>query len=279
MSPKVSVLTSVYNGEKYIKECVDSILNQTFSDFEYVILNDGSIDQTRNILEKYTDPRLRIVHQENLGIPKSLNKGVSLCRTDLIAHLDADDYVHSHWLEKQLDFMNQNQDLVFCGSQFEELFNGKLYSQSYPFVEKDYKIRESLCFMNCIPHSFTIIRKPLFLKVGGYDLNLIVAHDYDLWIRLLEKGKGHNLSENLGVLRIHEESISTKKERVMIQEVFQIQWRAYQKLGGSFWKMVGSLSRRALAWVLPVGMRSHLRSTIRRGTADKQNSCGFFSLI
>ena len=126
MSPKVSILTSVYNGEKYIKECIDSILNQTFYDFEYIILNDGSIDQTKNILEKYTDPRMRIIHQENLGIPKSLNKGASLCRADLIAHLDADDYVHSHWLERQFEFMGQNQDVVLCGSRFEELCDGKL---------------------------------------------------------------------------------------------------------------------------------------------------------
>jgi len=122
MSPRISVLTSVHNGEKYINECIDSILNQTFSDFEYIILNDGSTDQTKDILDKYTDPRLRIFHQENLGIPKSLNRGVSLCHTDLIAHLDGDDYAHSHWLERQFEFMIQNQNVVFCSARFQELF-------------------------------------------------------------------------------------------------------------------------------------------------------------
>ena len=263
MPLKVSVLTSVYNGQSYLEECVDSILNQTFDDFEYIILNDGSTDNTQCILKKYTDPRLRIIHQENLGISNSLNKGISLCQAELVAHLDADDFAHYNWLERQLDFMNDNLDVAFCSSRFEELFNGKLYPQSFPFIEKDYKIRASMCFMNCIPHSFTIMRKALLLKVGGYDLNLIVAHDYDLWIRLLKEGKGHILNENLGVLRIHEESISSKKERIMIQEVFQVQWRAYQKLGGSFWKMVRSLSKRALAWFLPAGVMSNLRSTTR----------------
>ena len=126
MPPKVSVLTSVYNCENYIEECIDSILSQTFTDFEYVILNDGSTDKTQSILEKYSDPRLLIFHQKNLGIPKSLNKGMSLCRSDLIAHLDADDYVQPHWLKKLFEFMEQNQDVVFCSSRFEELFNGKL---------------------------------------------------------------------------------------------------------------------------------------------------------
>lgn len=264
MPPEISVLTSVYNGEKYIKECIDSILRQTFENFEYIILNDGSTDQTQNILEEYTDKRLRIIHQENLGIPKSLNKGVSLCRADLIAHLDADDYVQSHWLEKQLGFMLKNQDVVFCGSRFEELFDGKFYPQSYPFVGSDQEIRKSLCFMNIIPHSFSIFRKHSLLKAGGYDPNLVITHDYDLWIRLLEEGKGHNLNENLGILRIHDASTSKKKERIMIREAFQVQWRAYQKLGGSFWKMVGSLSRRALAWFLSSRIRSNFRATIRK---------------
>ena len=263
MPPKVSVLTSVYNGEKHIAECIGSILNQTLAEFEYVILNDGSTDKTQSILEKYSDPRLRIFHQKNLGIPKSLNKGMSLCRSDLIAHLDADDYVQPHWLKNLFEFMEQNQDVVFCSSRFEELFNEKLYPQSYPFIESDHDIRKSLCFMNCIPHSFTIFRKSSLLEVEGYDTNLVVAHDHDLWIRLLGKGKGHNLNETLGVFRIHKESISAKKEQIMICEAFQVQWRAYQKLGGSFLKMVISLTKRALAWLLPVGVRSYLRALKR----------------
>ena len=264
MPPLVSVLTSVYNGENYLKECVDSILGQTFDNFEYVILNDGSTDRTKNILEKYTDSRIRIIHQDNLGIPKSLNKGISLCNTSLIAHLDADDYVQPYWLEKLFKFMENNPGLVFCGSRFEELYNGKLYPQSFPFLEWDDEIRKSLCFMNIVPHSFTIFRKPSFLKVGGYDPNLSIAHDYDLWIRLLKEGQGHNLNEILGVLRIHEASISKIKERILFQEVFQVQWKAYRELGGSFWRMVRAFARGGLAWFLPPRIRSFLRKIIKK---------------
>jgi glycosyltransferase involved in cell wall biosynthesis len=262
--PRVSVVTSVHNGEAYLEECVDSILNQTMKDFEYIILNNGSTDRTADILIKYTDPRIRIIHQENLGVVNSLNKGVSLCRSDLIARLDADDYVHPHWLEKQCEYMNQNQDIVLCSSRFEELINGKLYPQSFPFIENDFEIRKSLSFMNPIAHSLSIIRKPSVMKVGGYDPKLIIAHDYDLWIRLLAEGKGHNLSEALGVHRTHDASYSMKKERTMIKEVFQVQWRAYIKLGGSFWKMVQSLSKRGVAWLLPAGVRSYLRTNVRK---------------
>ena len=262
--PQVSVVTSVYNGEAFLEECISSILSQTFQDFEYIILNDGSTDRTPDILAQYTDPRLRIIHQENLGIPKSLNKGISLCRTDLIAHLDADDYVHPHWLEKHFEFMSQNQDVVFSSSRFEELFKGSLYPQSFSFIETDREIRNSLCFMNPIPHSFTFIRRPLLLKAGGYDPKLIIAHDYDLWIRLLKEGECRNLDEVLGVYRLHETSITAEKERTMIKEAFQVQWKAYRELGGSFWKMIGSLSKRGMAWFFPISIRSFFRITKRK---------------
>ena len=271
--PQISVVTSVHNGEDYLEQCINSILDQTFIDFEYIILNNGSTDRTSEILSSYKDSRMRIVHQENLGVPRSLNKGVSLCRTDLIARLDADDYVLPHWLERQYEFMSKNKDVVFRSSRFEELFNGKLFPQSFPFMGNDTEIRESLCFMNPVPHSLTVIRKHSLIKVGGYDTQFMIAHDYDLWVRLLEKGKGHNLDEVLGVCRTHEKSFSMKKERTMIREAFQVQWRAYNKLGGGFWKMVHSLSRRGIALFLPNGIRSHLRATIRKGIVGS-NSTG-----
>ncbi len=262
--PLISVVTSVHNGEAYLKECVDSVLNQTFQDFEYIILNNGSTDRTSEILEEYKDPRLRVVHQENLGIPKSLNKGASICSAELIAHLDADDYVYPQWLEKIYDFLSKNKDIVLCGSRFEELFNGKLYPQVYPFLEHDYEIRKSLCFVNPIPHSFTIIRKSPFFKVGVYDPNIITVHDYDLWIRLLGEGKGHTLNQILGVCRIHDSSASKKKERTMIKELFKIQWKAYTRLGGDFWKMARSLLRRGIALFLPFMVRSKIRASLRK---------------
>ncbi|MDC0206591.1 glycosyltransferase [Nitrospinae bacterium] len=262
--PQFSVVTSVHNGENYLKECINSILDQTFKDFEYIILNNGSTDRTAEILAQYTDPRIRIIHQENLGVVNSLNKAVSLCRSDLIARLDADDYVHPDWLEKHYAYMNQNPDVVLCSSRFEEFKNGKIYPQSFPFIENDLEIRKSLSFMNPIAHSLSVIRKPSILKVGGYDPKLIIAHDYDLWIRLLKEGKGHNLNETLGVHRSHDDSYSMKKERTMIKEAFKVQWRAYTRLGGSFWKMLRSLSRRATSWCLPARMRSYFRTNIRK---------------
>ena len=239
---------------------MDSVLNQSFQDFEYIILNNGSTDGTAEILAQYKDARLHIVQQGDLGIVNSLNKGTSLSCSDLIAHLDADDFVHPSWLKKHVKYMNRHQDVVVCSSRFEELYNGKLYPQSFPFIENDSEIRKSLCFYNPIPHSFTIIRKSVLKKIGGYDPKLNIVHDYDLWIRLLKEGRGHNLDEVLGVLRFHETSFASKKERTMIKEAFQVQWKAYRKLGGSFWKMFRSLIKRGLLFLLPVGIRAYFRA-------------------
>ena len=150
--PLISVVISVYNGEAFVKECVNSVLNQTFEDFEYIILNNGSTDRTVEILSKYKDPRLRIIHQENLGVPKSLNKGVALTSSDLIARVDADDYVYPSWLEKCHEFMSENQDVVVCSCRFDVLIKGKFYPQSFPFIENDIDIRKSMSFMNPIAH-------------------------------------------------------------------------------------------------------------------------------
>ena len=112
--PKVSFVITVRNGEAYLKECIDSVLNQTFTDFECIILNNGSTDRTPEILNQYTDPRLRIIHQENIGISPSLNKGVHLSESDLIARLDADDLAFSQRLEKQAEFMAQTLKWYFA---------------------------------------------------------------------------------------------------------------------------------------------------------------------
>ena len=127
--PRVSVVTSVYNGETYLEECIDSILNQTFQDFEYIILDNGSTDRTPEILVQYTDPRIRIIHQENLGIAGSLNKGINISNSDLIARLDADDYSFPQRLEQQVSFMEQNPEIVKINSMHYSEFSHLKYQR------------------------------------------------------------------------------------------------------------------------------------------------------
>ena len=231
--PKVSVVTSVYNGETYLEECVDSILNQTFQDFEYIILNNGSTDRTAEILNKFTDPRLKIVHQDNLGIAMSLNKGVKLSRSDIIARLDADDYSFPQRLEKQVTFMEQHPEIVVCGSRFKELLGGNTFNQSIRFIETDQAIRKSMSLFNPFSHSATIFRKKAFLESGGYNCRYKYAQDYDLWVRILNFGEAQILKDKLGVVRMSSQSESNKNARKLKIEGLQIRWKAFLQFGGN----------------------------------------------
>jgi glycosyltransferase involved in cell wall biosynthesis len=231
--PKVSVVTSVYNGEAYLKECVDSILSQTFKDFEYIILNNGSNDRTAEILNKFTDPRLKIVHQENLGIAASLNKGVKLSRCNLIARLDADDYSLPKRLEKQVTFMDQHPEVVVCGSRFKELFGKNTFTQSIHFIETDQAIRKSMSLFNPLSHSATIFRRKAFLESGGYNGRYKYAQDYDLWVRILNFGEARILKDELGVVRMSVLSESNKNARKLKIEALQIRWKAFCQFGGN----------------------------------------------
>ena len=231
--PQVSVVTSVRNGEAYLEECVDSVLNQTFQDFEYIILNNGSTDGTARILQRYTDPRLRIIHQENLGISRSLNKGIDLSSSDLIAHLDADDYSMPQMLEKQVTFMKKYPDIVLCGSMWRESIGKKLSKQIVAFVETDQAIKKSMSLFNPFSHSAVIFRKKTFIKAGGYSDRLKYSQDYELWLRMLALGKAWILKEELAVVRMSEQSESHKNARKQKLEGLQIRWNAFQQFGGN----------------------------------------------
>ena len=231
--PQVSIVTSVYNGELYLKECIESMLNQTFHDFEYIILNNGSTDGTTRILQQYTDPRLRIIHQENLGISRSLNKGIELSNSDMIARLDADDYSFPQRLEKQITFMEKHPDVVLCGSRILELTGEKLSEQRVAFVESDQAIKKSMSLFNPFAHSAVIFRKNIFFKAGGYNCQLKYGQDYDLWLRMLSFGEARILKEELGVARIFEESESHRNPRKQKLEGLKVRWEAFKKFGGN----------------------------------------------
>jgi cellulose synthase/poly-beta-1,6-N-acetylglucosamine synthase-like glycosyltransferase len=231
--PQVSVVTSVYNGETYLEECVDSILNQTFEDFEYIILNNGSTDGTAMILQRYTDPRLRVIHQENLGISRSLNKGINLSDSSLIVRLDADDYSFPQRLEKQIAFMKKYPDVVLCGSRRKELLGDKILPSTVPFIEKDEDIRKTVSCYNPLSHSTIMFRKKSFIEAGGYNDRFKYAQDYSLWLRMLALGKANNLKEELSVVRISQSSTSNQNIKKQKFEELQIRWKAFCQFGGN----------------------------------------------
>ena len=264
--PKVSVVTSVYNGEVFLEQCVRSILGQTFRDFEFIILNNGSTDRTAQILNQLRDPRLRIIHQENLGVTRSLDKGVRMARADLIARLDVDDYSFPNRLERQVDFMDRNLDYALCGAKSLELIGDKILPQRVPFIENDENIRRILSCYNPFAHSAIMFRKQSFIDAGGYDEQFTFGIDYDLWIRILQTGKGYILEDELTMIRLSAESMSFQNSRKQKLEGLSLRWRAFNNFGGNPMKVTLLFLKSVLGLIFPLNIR------FQRSGAHKKKS-------
>ena len=206
-APKVTVLMPVYNGEKYLRKAIESILNQTFKDFEFLIINDGSSDDSVKIIEEYgkNDSRIRLVHNEtNMNLVPSLNRGLELAQGEYIARMDCDDISLPKRLEKQVAFMDKNADIAVCGSWI-RMFDKANDVVRYP--ERHDNIKCSLLFYNALAHPSVIMRRS-FLNKFQVRYERILAEDYDIWQRLSFIGKLHNIPEILLNYRISSTSYS-----------------------------------------------------------------------
>jgi glycosyltransferase involved in cell wall biosynthesis len=233
MPPKVSIVTTAYNGEKYLDKFISSMLNQTFDDFEFIVVDDGSTDSTLHMLQQIEDPRIRIIKQNNQGQVNALITGIEHARGELIARIDQDDYSLPDRLMRQVEFMDAHPNTTLCSSRFQELYNDNLAPQKVQFAQTDAEIKKIISYFNPFAHSAVMFRRESYLKSGGYDKSFIIAMDYDLFIRLMEMGEVHNIDEVLTVIRMHDESYSMKKSRLKIIESIKIRCRAYSKFGGN----------------------------------------------
>ena len=211
MSPNVSVIMSVYNGEKYLREAIDSILNQTFTDFEFIIINDGSTDGTREILESYSDSRIRLIHQENIGLTKSLNRGLKLARGEYIARQDADDVSYPERLSYQVVFIEKRPDVVLVGTHASFIDQrGTEFSVWRPPATHD-AIRKQMLKGNSFCHGSVIFRKECLNTVGSYREQFRYTQDYDLWFRISDQYEVANIERILYKFRRNSHTISRKK--------------------------------------------------------------------
>ena len=206
---KVTVIMPVYNCEKYLREAIDSILNQTFNDFEFLIINDGSIDSSRKIILSYDDPRIRFIDNEkNIGITCSLNKGLQLAKGEYIARQDADDISFPERLEKQVVFLDTYENVGLVGSS-PILIDADGNKIKMLKVRTDSKeIKESLFRTNQFIHGSVIFRNKCIEQIGSYREAVKFCEDYDLWLRISESWDVANIREPLYYLRINLNSIS-----------------------------------------------------------------------
>lgn len=219
--PELSVVMSVYNGQEYLAESIESILGQSYKNFEFIIINDGSTDTSGKIIERYAaiDQRIVYVQHRNRGLTKSLNIGINRAKGKFIARQDADDISLPKRFELQMEFLNGHSDTVLCGTWFLEINEDK-GSRVGKYPIDDIELRKNLTYVNCFCHPSVIFLKEAFMKAGMYDERFKTAQDFELWIRLAEIGKLANLPEILVNKRIgFSQAISWKNRAEKIDVV------------------------------------------------------------
>ncbi len=224
MTPKVSVVMAVYNGERYLRQAIDSILSQTFTDFEFIIIDDGSTDSTADIVHSYGDPRVRrMKNAENLGLARSLNIGFDTASGEYIARMDSDDVSLPERLQKQVTYMDEHPEIAASGTW-----------------ARDIDQEGNMIGLRCVPlgnrmdydfwrpspliHPSTIIRVA-HLGDLRYDSKIKYAQDYDLWLRLRKKYKLDNLGEYLLLYRVHEKSTTQRNYSGQLQSAHEALFR------------------------------------------------------
>lgn len=209
--PLISAIITVYNTEKYIAEAVQSILNQTFADFELIIINDASTDSTLEILQSFKDERIILLNNEvNQGIPKNANTGLRLAKGEYIAKMDADDISHPKRFERQLAYFKENPEVVICGS-WAQIFDADDVLIRTPVTHDE--IKAGLLFLNVMFNPAIMFKSSLY-KDDGYYYNesFPVLEDYTLWVDAIDKVKFANVPEVLLKYRVHNSNISVFKK-------------------------------------------------------------------
>ncbi len=202
-NPTVSVVLSVRNGGADLPKALGTILNQSFSDFELIAINNGSTDGTRDFLDRLTDPRVRVYHQEDQGLAAALNRGISLARGRYIARQDHDDWALPTRIAQQVAFLDANPDHALVGTRAEVWIGDGPTGRFHDHPTEDADLRFALLFNNYFVHSSVMMRKAALDEVGVYsnDRSRQPPEDYELWSRIARRFRVANLPERLTIYR------------------------------------------------------------------------------
>lgn len=212
--PQLSVLMAVYNGGEYFRLAVESLLSQTFTDFELIVVDDGSTDQTSAVIESLSGRDERIApcrNAKNVGLIASLNRGLSECKSDTVARADADDLFHPDRLRQQYDYLARHDNVGVVGSavSFIDSEGNPVARKLYDFPLDADQVRVSSMLGCCLWHTTVMFRKALAEEVGGYQASMVGGpEDYDLWATLLPRTRIVNLPDALAYQRLHGQSIT-----------------------------------------------------------------------
>jgi glycosyltransferase involved in cell wall biosynthesis len=253
-APRVSVVLAVRDGAPWVGEAVRSVLGQTLTDLELVVIDDGSTDDTPQTLASFLDSRLRVVRRPPRGLTPSLSEGVSLARAPLIARLDADDSAMPERLARQVAFLDAHPEIGLLGTGATEVdARGQEVRRVVP-PAADPDIRRALIRRNVFVHSSIVMRRQALASAGSYDATFPVAQDYDLWLRLARVTRLANLPEPLVRLRLLPGRVSATREVDRLRAEARVRWRELRAGRYPAWCVVYAL-RPQLALALPAAAR------------------------
>jgi len=262
-APLVSVVMTVYNGEPWTAEAVQSILGQTFRDLELIVVDDGSTDSTADTLGRYRDHRLRIVRQSRAGQTPALNRALQLSRAPLVARMDADDVALPRRLERQAAFLDAHPEVGLLGTAGHEIGpTGGIVRTLTPPTD-DPTLRRALIRYNPLLHTSVMFRRALLEAVGDYDERLRVAQDYDLWLRMSRRTTLAALPEPLVLRRLTPGQLSSTGDTTRIRDEVVVKLRALRSGAHPAWAAV-FLVKPLCALALPFGLRRRLRRALLR---------------
>ena len=210
---KVSVIMSVYNSAAYLKQAIESILNQSFDDFEFIIIDDASTDETLSIIQSFSDRRIKLIkNSENKGLTCNLIEAISIAKGEYIARMDSDDVSLPSRFLKQVDFLTNHPEVDICGTwAFTIDEHGKKKNKvKLPTIDRD--IKTTLTYMNCIIHPSVMVRKRIF-DLHKYNLEFRSCQDYKLWSDCISDCVFYNMKDPLLLYRINNDGVSRKERK------------------------------------------------------------------
>lgn len=231
VQPSVTVLLPVYNGEAYLHDAVESIISQDFTDFELLIVDDGSTDDSPRIIAGFADARIRVLkNPRRLKLSGALNRGIQEARGELIARMDADDIALPARLRRQVEFMNRHPEIGLCGAGVEKFGQGSSSIMNYP--ESHDQIRAYALFDCPFAHPTVVFRRQLFLNNRlMFDAGYYPTEDYELWARAMELFPCYNLPEVLLRYRVHAQSMTGADWEEMDTQAARVAGRQLNRLG------------------------------------------------
>jgi glycosyltransferase involved in cell wall biosynthesis len=230
--PEVSVIMSVYNGGRFLRQAIESILNQTFREFELIIVDDGSKDNSPEIVRSYDDPRMSLVClPNNSGAPAARNAAMQYVKGSFVAAMDADDISCQTRLEKQVAFLHDHPDVVLLGTSASVIDEDGRFIRELKGADCGDDFGSKLAEHNCFAHSSVMLRADVLRQCRGYRA-FEVAHDYDLWTRIVPRHRAANLADPLVLYREHRGSLSRRNLWFVAVESSLVRYLYRKRLAG-----------------------------------------------